>query len=189
MFSLCLFFWVYIPRCSLSGMEQRVIFHYRCVISEPTVIFLSLRLTRASSTILHSGFISVHLHHQCFLRQLGFSQPKLYLNSVSSKIFSLILYSTKFNFECFQISYYNSINLLLKYYLWDKVVWIGILSLQPNGYAYEHFKFSEPWFIHLWNLYNKCKGCICKILSTCMAYNRYLINDSYYHCYGLPRWR
>ena len=166
MFSLCLFFWFHIPWRSLSGTEQRVMFHYSCVISEPCVIFLPLRLTRASSTVLHSGFISVNLRHQCFLRQLGFSQPKLHLNSISWKIFSLILYSTKFTFECLQISYYNSINLLLKYYLWDKLVWIGILSLQPNGYAYEHFKFSEPWFIRLWNLYNKFKGCICKILST-----------------------
>lgn len=133
-----------------------------------TLCHFSVTWTRASSTLLHSGFISVnlHLHHQCFLRQLGFSQPKLYLNSISSKIFSLILYSTKFNFECFQINYCSSINLWIKNYLWDKLIWIGILVLQPNGYACEHFKFSEPWFIHLWNLYNKFKGCIGNTLGT-----------------------
>lgn len=60
---------------------------YRCTTSEPCVIFLCLSDEQGnSSTVLHSVFIPVNLlHHQYFLKQLEFFQPKLYLNSILSQ--------------------------------------------------------------------------------------------------------
>lgn len=102
MLSLCLCFWFYNPWCSLLVQSREWYFVTGVSLLNPVSFFCHLdqrgllQLSYIQDSSVFIFIISV------FLGQLGFSQPKLCLNSISSKNFSLILYSTKFNFECFK---------------------------------------------------------------------------------------
>lgn len=145
----------------------------------------SFSVTQTNKEVFQQSYIQVFFtvnlyHHQYFLNQSEFFQPKLYLHLILSKNLNLILYSVKSKFE------WSHMMILRRYKFvnWALALqqnWSGLESLLGHQMVRVVSTLSSlSLSLHIYEIYIINGKAVCvKHLVCCLIYNRHSTNGSY----------